>query len=188
MQDEKWKEEKLTQLSNDLGRCAREMVKKGSCPKKAQCNHPHLKDVPRGAKKKVCFRELETPGSCPRQPHECHFSHSITDADRKNPDINKQFEQEKLSSKRICVNEYREPKSCHKGEKCGFRQEISEKERTCEVLKEKMNQKWSRITGKATEDVTNETDKATISDVFIQEFRTFMKEIKSLVNNPGRCP
>ena len=72
---------------------------------------------------------------------------------------------------------------------CVFRHKISEEERNCEVLKEKMNQKWLRITGKATEGLTTtETNKEIIPDVFMQEVRTFMKEMKTLVNKPGRYP
>ena len=187
MREETWINTKLAQLSKTKGRCIREMVQKGSCPKKNECNHPHLKDKP-GSAKKVCFRELEKQGSCPRGEN-CRFSHIISDTERESTELQRQANLHKNSSQWICVNEYRHEHSCRKGEKCGFRHSISAEERQSASLQEKMNQKWERITNKFNGvKSTDETSKEELPKTFLEEFRTFMKEMRTLANRPGNCP
>ena len=139
MSEPAWVESKTTELAEKLGRCVQEMVM-GTCPKKTECPHPHLKDR-RQFKSKVCY--LKLLGECPRNPDDCRFSHVITEADRANAALKKQAEQSKFSSKNICVNEFHQPNSCHKHKvgKCSFRHTITEQERSSPVLKEKMDEK-----------------------------------------------
>ena len=52
-----------------------------------------------------------------------------------------------------------------------------------------MNQKWERITNKFNGvKSTDETSKEELPKTFLEEFRTFMKEMRTLANRPGNCP
>ena len=188
MKEETWIDAKVNQLSNDKGRCVREMVQKGTCPKKNECNHPHLNDQP-SSSQKVCFREVEKQGSCPRGD-KCRFTHIISDTDRENPELKRQANLQKISSQRICVNEYRQEHSCHKRDKCGYRHAITEDERNSTSLQEKMSQKWQRITSKpdAEGKSTDQNKKQELPKSFIDEFMAFIREWRALANRPGDRP
>ena len=67
MKNEEWIAQKAATLSKKIGRCVYEMVEKGKCAKKNECQFPHVKESgPGGARhvKKLCFRELEGPSKC----------------------------------------------------------------------------------------------------------------------------
>ena len=188
MREETWINAKVNQMSNIKGRCVREMVKKGSCPRKNECDHPHLKDKPSSAKK-ICFREMEGLGRCPRGEN-CRFSHNITDTEKESPELQRQANLHKNSSHLICVNEYRQERSCRKKDKCIYRHNISDDERKCVSLQEKMKEKWERITNKSDPEnkSTDETSKVELPKPFMEEFRMFMKEMRALTNRADNCP
>ena len=189
MREETWMKAKIDQLSDSRGRCVLEMVKKGSCQKKNECTHPHLKDQNNPAKK-VCFREIEKPGSCPKR-EKCRFSHQISDSDRQNPELKRQADLHKNSSQWICVNEYRQEHSCRKKDKCGYRHIISEEERKSSSLQEAMKQKWERIITKSNsvdKESTDQSSKEELPKPFMEEFRAFMSEWRTLASRPGSRP
>ena len=188
MREETWINTKVNQMSNIKGRCVREMVQKGSCPKRNECNHPHIKDQPSSVKK-ICFREIEKLGSCPRGEN-CRFSHNISDTERESPELQRQANLHKNSSHLICVNEYRQEHSCHKRDKCRFRHDISDKERKSASLQEKMKQRWEKITSRPDPEnkSTDETGKLEFPKPFMEEFRMFMIEMRALASRPGGCP
>ena len=109
--------------------------------------------------------------------------------------LRKKAAQKKLSSRSICINEYRQENSCHKHKigKCNFRHDLTESEKTSPSLREKMDAKWQQITGGnskldrncAKDAVKNEKS---VTSLFIEEFRSFMVEIKNLVGKPGPSP
>ena len=182
MEEQKWKETKLTEISKKLGRCAVEMTGKGSCAKKNECMFSHLnrKTPHRQGAKDLCFLELEEAGKCQRGSS-CRFSHAISQAMRDDAEIQRKVQEQKQSKRGICINEFRCPNSCLKGERCTFRHEISEQENKSSVLKEKMEQKWKTITGRTSNDEEN-LDKST-AIVMLQEFRNLMKNFNKVMGS-----
>ena len=163
-----------------------EMVKKGSCPKKNECIFPHIMDNARPNSNKVCFFEMVAPGNC-RRGGECRFRHDISDVERNDELFKSEVEQERVSKKPVCINEYRRKNSCLKGCACVFRHDISEQERSSPSLRGKMNEKWSKITGKAVGDNKVATKAPQPDDnVTVQQLSAFMSEIRDIVNNSRR--
>lgn len=184
MKDKEAMSAKLSELSKKLGKCTYEMVEKGSCPEKHQCVHPHLihrsgKKVP---KRRLCFKEMEAPGSCDRGPN-CRFSHEMSEDDRKNENLREQVHKEKMSKKGICINEFRKKGSCHKGTSCLFRHEIRDEERGSPELKEKMDERWEQMNGRSkTNLIKDNISESMTSMEMLKEFRNLMMNFNKMIN------
>ena len=148
------KAEKMSDLSAKSNRCMWEMVEKGSCPAKDECEFPHDQSAKKTenpvpskpnskSKSNMCFSEVLKQGSCQRP--NCWFNHKIDPKIRQDKEFIKNIRSEMKERRNICMNEFREKGSCWKGEKCHFRHDISDKEKNNEKLKEEMARKWESV-------------------------------------------
>ncbi len=176
MRNETWISNKFIELSAEQDKCIFEMVKKGSCPKKNECRYPHL-DWSNSARHdkhgKVCFYEIVAPGNCERGDA-CHFRHAITEDERNSVQFRQKVEEERKSKKGMCVNEYIQRNSCMKKNGCTFRHDIREEERQCPDTRERMHQRWCKVTGKNTKPTSNTTEPLQV----VEEMKKFMFEVK----------
>ena len=198
MRETKELDKKLVEMSQNLGRCTYEMVKKGSCPRRNECQYPHLKESRKGRKsqghvgmKRVCFHELEGIGKCLRGAEACRYSHDISNEERNNKAFVDQVQHERHAKKGLCINEYWQKDSCHKGESCPYRHDITEQERQSPELKNKMSQRWNQITGRSRKntDTEEKDEEGMTSFAILKEFRTLMKNFNQMITkNKRECP
>ena len=157
MREERWKNNKLREISLKIGKCMFMVVK--SCDQGEDCQFGHQdkenKYRDRGSsltskhqkEKPVCYSELGDPGSCKRGPERCRFSHDITPEMRENEQYKEKMQEEKTRKRSICVNEFKKMGSCknNKNQKCSFRHEISEEEGKDPELQEKVEKTWKKM-------------------------------------------
>ena len=75
--------------------------------------------------KNICYRELKQKNGCSRGSEACRYSHNITQEiwEKRDKILSS------IGHLNFCVNEYKNPGSCFKGDKCGFNHKINEEQR-----------------------------------------------------------
>ena len=191
------KHSKMQELSEKIGKCTYDMVKKGSCPKVEGCRHKHhtgFNDVGTNivCKKSgssirsvsgFCFKEAEKADSC-LWGKKCKFSHDISLAQRTDENFLRQVREEKLSKASKCVNEYMRPGSCKKGPLCSFGHIFSEEEKSDPEFRNKMDAKWTSLVGERKIPKHNSNPESKYnSDVQMKDVWSFLKEFQVLVSS-----
>ena len=87
-----------------------------------------------------------------------------------------------MQIKKICVNEYREVKSCKKGNMCKFRHNIAEAERSDNTIQQVMRERWEKVTK-----IKRKQDPPGLEDQLKQAV-IVVDSLKELLTKAGRYP
>ena len=176
----------LVETSVRIGKCAFEMIQKGSCPGESICKVPH--NLPRSASvkqdnpRRICFRELMKKGSYTWGDKKCRFSHKISDEERNDNNFVASQREEKDEKASKCINEFRGEGCCNRKDQCPFSHKITDLDRNNEALKKSMGERKEIIKKKKEQSTEGEQESSVLNPTeFFKDMLNLKKEFLNMM-------